>query len=159
MPRRSKRKPLSWTTGLGLRTRLVEGSLDGELDAESVWYGQAGAGLAWEPAARTVAYSLLRGVVEAGAALAHDFALGPQLEIGVLAQDPSAVWRKRLYASVFPVLVGDTTTSARVGLYQRVQLNERTALAFDLAAEYGYGELWIDARLSWQTYFRYPWDG
>jgi hypothetical protein len=158
-PRDRLLSPLSWTAGLGLRTRMVEGGVDGDVDARGLWYGQAGAGLAWEPSRRRVVYGLLRGVVEAGDGLDGDVAVGPSLELGVLDEDRRGVWRRQLYMSAFPVVVGDTTTSARVGLVQRFQLSERSALAFDVAGEYGYGELWLDAKLSWQTYFRYPWDG
>ena len=65
-PRRRFLKPISWTTGLGMRTRMLGHDADGEVDPRSVWYLEGGAGLAYELPASTLAYGFVRAIAEAG---------------------------------------------------------------------------------------------
>jgi len=130
---------------------------DGDVDPRSVWYLEGGAGLAYELPASTLAYGFVRAIAEAGSGLDRKFAVGPSAELGALASYFEDRWRTHYYLRVFPVVLGDTTTSARAAISQRLALSKRSALVFDVGVERGYGEVWMDATISWQTYFRKAW--
>jgi len=150
--------PISWTTGVGMHTRLIDDGPGDDLDPHSVWYAQAGAGLSYAPRAGVLAYGLVRALAETGDGLHGNYAIGPSTEIGALASLRDDAWRVQPYARVFPAVVGDTTLSARLGVRQLFSLTRNTALVVEIAGERAYGETWLDATLSWQTYFRYPWN-
>jgi hypothetical protein len=156
-PRDRFLKPVSWSTGLGMRTRMLGHESDDDVDPRSVWYGEAGAGLAYELPGAVLGYGLARAVIEGGKGLDEDYALGPSVEAGLLSSQFDDRQRTHFYVRVFPVVLGDTTTSARAAIAQRFSLSDRSVLVLDLGVERGYGEVWMDAMISWRTYFRTPW--
>lgn len=156
-PRDAFLRPLSWTFGTGLRTRLLsDGSGDG-LDPDAVGYLRGSAGLAYEPLDGLLVYGLGGVAIEAAPALDHDYAIGPSGEIGVIADLLDARSRTHFSIEALPYLAGDTTTSGRASVEQRFTLSSRAAIVLGMGVEHAYGETRFDAMLSWRAYFRNTW--
>jgi len=156
-PRDAFLRPISWTFGTGLRTRLLtDGSGDG-LDPGGVGYLRGSAGLAYEPIDGLLVYGLTGVAIEVAPALDRDYAVGPSGEIGMIVDLLDARSRTHVSLEALPYLAGDTTTSGRASVEQRFTISNRTAFVFDVGVEHAYGETRFDAMLSWRAYFRNAW--
>jgi hypothetical protein len=152
-PRDRFLKPLSWTVSTGVERRPYRDG-QGDLDSEAVWRSAAGAGLAYPVSRRALGYGLAGALVDAAPVLEHDVALGPSLEIGLLADALSERWGAHLWARLAGFVVGDGTTSTRAALENRLTLTPRMALKGEVAYERSYGRDWAEARLMWEFYFQ-----
>jgi hypothetical protein len=146
-------KPLSWTISTGLERRPYRDG-QGDLDSETVWRSAGGFGLAYPVSRRALGYGLAGALVDAAPVLEEDVALGPSLELGLLGDSLSDRWGAHLWARLAEFVVGDGTTSTRVGLENRLTLTSRIALKGEVAYERSYGRDWAEARLTWQVYFQ-----
>jgi hypothetical protein len=156
-PRDAFLRPISWTFGTGLHTRLLsDGSGDG-LDPDAVGYLRGSAGLAYEPLDGLLVYGLTGVAIEAAPALDHDYAVGPSGEVGVIADLLDARSRTHFSVEALPYLAGDTTTSGRASVEQRITLSSRAAIVLDVGVEHAYGETRFDGMLSLRAYFRNAW--
>jgi hypothetical protein len=97
---------------------------------------------------------MVGALVDAAPVLEEDVALGPSLELGLLADSLSDRWGAHLWARLAGFVVGDGTTSTRVALENRLTLTSRMALKGEVAYERSYGRDWAEARLMWQVYFQ-----
>lgn len=157
-PRDAFLRPVSWTFDTGWRTRMLsDGSGDG-VDAHGVAYLRGGAGLAYAITDHSLAYALARATVEAANSLDDDYAVAPGGEAGMLADWLNDRLRTRARVEAWSYVAGDTTTAARGGTELTWSLSDRAALTVDVAVEHAYGETWVDAKLSWRTYFRRAWE-
>jgi len=156
-PRDEFLRPVSWAFDTGWRTRMLsDGSGDG-VDAHGVAYLRGGAGLAYALTDRSLAYALARATVEAARSLDENYAVAPGGEAGVLADWLGDRLRTRVRVEAWSYVAGDTTTAARGGSELTWSISDRAALAVDVAVEHAYGETWVDAKLTWRTYFRRAW--
>ncbi len=152
-PRDRFLRPVSWTVGTGLERRPFRDGR-GDLDGEAVWRSAGGAGLAYAIANGTLGYGLAGALVDVAPVLDHDVALGPSAQLGLLTGPASDRWGAHLSARLAGFVVGDDTTSTRVGLEGRLTVSPRTALVGEVAYEHSYGEDWAEARLMCQVYFQ-----
>ncbi|HET9062432.1 MAG TPA: DUF4105 domain-containing protein [Candidatus Binatia bacterium] len=156
-PRDAFLRPISWSFDTGWRTRMLsDGSGDG-VDAHGVAYLRGGAGLVYALTDHSLAYGLARAAVEAADALDEKYAVAPGAEIGVLADWLDDRLRTRARVEGWSYLAGDTTTAGRAGAEATLSLSDRAAVVVDVAVEHAYGETWVDAKLSWRSYFRKAW--
>ena len=105
----------------------------------------------------SLAYGLARAAVEAADALDEKYAIAPGAEVGVLADWLDDRLRTRARVEGWSYVAGDTTTAGRAGAEATLSLSDRVAVVVDVAVEHAYGETWVDAKLTWRSYFRKAW--
>jgi len=151
-PRDGFLQPISWKASTGLRTRLVP-SADGELNPKLVWSGGAGAGVASKPARSLLAYGFVEMTADAGDPLERGFAVGPALQVGLLAGPDDDRWRVGLSATQTRFAWGDATSETRIALDGRLSTGDRSAVEVEVAFHRDFDHEWMDAGLAWKLFF------
>jgi hypothetical protein len=146
-------KPLSWRFDTGIRTRLRPEAGESDLEPEGVWRTHGGVGLALALPRDATLYGFAEATLDAGGALARDFALGPGAALGLLLGSENDRWRAHAYAQLTGFVLGDRSLWLRAGVEQRLTLGRHTALVLDTAFERDFGASWGRVGLSWNLYF------
>jgi hypothetical protein len=144
--------PLGWRFDLGLRTRLIDDD-DSDLDAEEVFRFQGGIGAGAAPIRQLLVYGFGELVLEAGAGIEGDVALGPAARSGI--SWPTADGRASLQLEgIAGLLTGPETSEwLRVELAQRTSLGEKWAVVLSGRYERAYDADHLEGRLGLTRYF------
>jgi len=145
--------PISWKFNTGLRSRLVPKDGHTRLAERYVWRTNGGAGVAYQPWRATLFYSLAEATVDAGGALDDSVAAGPGARVGTFIGEARDRWHGHLYGSVIGFVLGDTDTTVRIALDQRLTVTPRTSILVGVAYDRSYGRDLPGAGLHWQLYF------
>ena len=91
--------------------------------------------------------------VDAGGALDDSVAAGPGARVGTFIGEARDRWHGHLYGSVIGFVLGDTDTTVRIALDQRLTVTPRTSILVGVAYDRSYDRDLPGAGLHWQLYF------
>lgn len=146
-------RPISWKINAGLTSRLLPHAGSHDLLERHVWRTNGGAGVAFEPWRRGLAYAFVEATADAGPKLEDDYAIGPGLTAGLFFGPHSDRWKGHVFGHVTRFALGSRSTQSRVGGQQRLRLTAQTDVVLEASFNRDFGHSWSEGRLSWRFYF------
>lgn len=146
-PRNRFLRPTSWKVNVS-RTRKHFPGVDDIL----VNRLNGGAGLSFEPFANTLVFGIVETTLETSGHYQDHAALGLGPELGLFT-DIGSRWRIGLSGNANRFVAGETHTTYRAGLEQRIKLTNQSVLRFDLNRRREFDYRWNEGVVSLQAYF------
>lgn len=140
-------KPMSWKVNFGLTRKRFSPD-----DEPLVVRLNGGAGLTYEPLARTLVYGFVEGSLEADNEFEEGYALGAGGSLGVIG-DVSRRWRINLSAQALRFEAGDEHSAYDLTLAQRVSVSRQSAVRLNVSRKREFDDYWTRADIAWQFYF------
>jgi hypothetical protein len=146
-------QPVAWKFRTGTRQMLVGHRDDGDLRNAFTWQSHGGGGLAYQPWHGSTAYAFLEGNFDVSGKLDPNYAVGLGASVGLLTGAHDDRWRGHLRLAAMEYLAGDRRTAWSASLGQRLTVLGPHTLELRVAAEYDFGETWLDAGVWWNVSF------